>query len=282
MRRSELQSSSQPRARCGLVEGGMLMRGRVNIIVLMLLSATAGGLIVSALPSLWRTAFQQGGLCKYKQIGAALLNYHDTHKSLPAGTVFNAKFPPEQRLSWLVEILPYLEQKELHGRIAQDKAWDAPENEQAVRQVVQTYLCYANPNQPVEGMPPPTHYVGIAGVGLDAADLPLSDRRSGVFGHDRKTRLSDIKDGQSQTMWLVGTASMNGAWAAGGPGTVRSLVPSLRPYIGANRPFGGAHPGLVHVGMADMSMRTYRDTISPQLFEALATIAGGERVWEED
>jgi hypothetical protein len=254
------------------------MGSRANTVVLLLLSATAGGLLVAAVPPLWRSAFRHAKLCNYAQIGMALQNHHDTHKAFPSGTVPNPGLPPERRLSWYVELLPFLEQRELYQRFDRAKGWEDTANEQAIRQVVLVYLCPASPNQPVEGRPAPAHYVGIAGVGLDAAELPVTDPRSGVFGHDRQVCQKDIKDGASNTMWLVGTASQNGPWAAGGPGTVRPLVPSLAPYCGPNRPFGGIHPDVVHVGMADGSVRSLRETIRPAVFEALATIAGGEKI----
>jgi prepilin-type processing-associated H-X9-DG protein len=38
------------------------------------------------------------------------------------------------------------------------------------------------------------------------------------------------------------------------------------------------HPGTAQVVFADGSVRSVRDSIDPKVFEALATIAGGERL----
>lgn len=52
-----------------------------------------------------------------KQIAIGLHNYGDTYPTeqrqtggLPAGTVPSAARPPEERLSWYVEVLPFVEQ----------------------------------------------------------------------------------------------------------------------------------------------------------------------------
>lgn len=90
--------------------------------------------------------------------------------------------------------------------------------------------------------------------------------------------IEDIKDGTSTTMLLAETVSIRGPWTAGGPGTVRGLDPSQQPYIGAKRQFGGAHRGGAMVAFADGSVRFLSGSIDSKVFEALSTIAGGERV----
>ena len=81
-------------------------------------------------------------------------------------------------------------------------------------------------------MPGVTHYVGIAGVGEEAAQLPTDHPRAGIFGYDRKVSHENIKDGLSLTMTVVETATANGPWTAGGRATVRGLDPNDPPYLG--------------------------------------------------
>jgi prepilin-type processing-associated H-X9-DG protein len=123
-----------------------------------------------------------------------------------------------------------------------------------------------------------TSYVGIAGLGPDAAELPPGDRRAGVFGFDRTTRLDAITDGAATTMATAETTESNGPWKAGGLSTVRGLDPMRQPYIGPGRQFGGTHRGGAMVGFADGSVRFIRATVDLRVFEAMSTIAGGEAV----
>jgi prepilin-type processing-associated H-X9-DG protein len=125
-------------------------------------------------------------------------------------------------------------------------------------------------------MPGWTWYVGVAGVGRDAPALPGGHPRAGVFGYDRQTRVADITDGVATTVMLAETSSANGPWTTGGPATVRGLDPGRQPYIGRNRQFGGTHRGGVIVAFADGSVRFLSESIDRKVFEALATIAGGE------
>src|SRR5262245_60935755 len=86
-----------------------------------------------------------------------------------------------------------------------------------------------------------TTYVGMAGLGPDAATLPVKDRRCGLFGYERRIRLADVTDGHNSTVAVVETAADIGPWAAGGRSTLRSIDPDERPYVGEERPFGRVH-----------------------------------------
>jgi hypothetical protein len=118
--------------------------------------------------------------------------------------------------------------------------------------------------------------VGATGLGVDAATLPKSDQRAGVFGYDRRTAQGDITDGAGATIMAIETDVETGPWVAGGPATARGLDPGTQPYVGSERPFGGLHRGGVMAVMADGSVHFVRKSVSPDFFEALFTIAGGD------
>ena len=208
-----------------------------------------------------------------KQIGLALHNYHDVFSHFPAGTHANEDLKVEKRLSWLAEILPFIDQAALHDQIDFEQAWDADENQLGTQSHLQVFL---NPGIAVEtsanfGM---THYVGIAGVGKDAPTLPIGADGVGIFGYNRTTRIRDILDGTSNTMAVSEVSQSHGAWAAGGKPTIRALV--NKPYIGGKDGFGGDTPDGCNVLFADGSVRFISKDIDPEVFESLATMAGGE------
>ncbi len=205
-----------------------------------------------------------------KQIGLALHDYHQTEGSFPPGTISNQELPHSERLSWVVPLLPYLEQDNLYRTIDRGKAWNAKPNAAAVN--LGMYVFTGSYDDPI------SHYVGMAGIGMDAPDLPISDPKAGVFGYDRKTRVSDIKDGTANTIMVVPTDRDIGHWAAGGPSTVRGIDTDHKPYFGRNRQFGGILRGGSYVLFADGSIRWIKDSIDSTTFEALSTIAGGEKI----
>ncbi|MDB5388074.1 MAG: hypothetical protein JWM11_3720, partial [Planctomycetaceae bacterium] len=141
---------------------------------------------------------------------------------------------------------------------------------------------FVNPGQSLTLDPSgyaPTTYVGMAGVGKDAATLEIDDPKAGIFGYDRQTRVTDIKDGMSNTMLVTEVYQDFGPWGRGGRATIRGLT--AKPYINGPDGIGrGKGSGGVHVLMADGSVRFISENIKPEVFEALATMAGGEDVGE--
>lgn len=224
-----------------------------------------------------------------RQIATGLYNYADAHAHLPAGTIANPALPPEQRQSWMVEVLPFVEQDNLYRRIDQQAAWDAAANMAAVQTPLKLLQC---PDWSRESPPEPvyvTPYVGVAGLGADAPSLPAGDRRAGIFGYDRRTTFADVKDGTANTLLILESARDNGPWARGGLATVRGLDPADQSYLGTGRPFGGTHfaentffgrgksTGCCAV-MADGAGRFLREATPAHVLEAAATIAGAEAV----
>jgi prepilin-type processing-associated H-X9-DG protein len=225
-------------------------------------------------------------------IASGLLQYATTYGVFPAGTVANDQLPPERRLSWLVFAWGYMQQ--IFWLLDHSEPWDSGANritrtrdtDGKISTVGTVYLlvCPAASGALRQHTPGWIWYIGIGGVGTDAPTLPVGHPRAGIFGYDRRTSLSGITDGASNTLLLVETGVGNGPWTAGGPATVRGLDPARQPYIGRGRQFGGLHPGGVMVAMADGSVRLLRETIEPKVFEALSTVAGGESLpagWDQ-
>jgi prepilin-type processing-associated H-X9-DG protein len=212
-----------------------------------------------------------------KQIGLAIHNYHDTYNRFPPAAKPNPNLAPEERLSWLYCIVPFVESGPLFRRFDDTKAWDAEENRYCgLIQGFKVYSCPGYPDRPPESKFVPTHYIGIAGVGKNAAELSLEDPNAGVFGYERKVSFKNIKDDLGTTMMVMETAWASGAWTAGGAATVRGLDPEGSPYLGVPGHFGGNHPGRANILFADASVHFLPSSIDPRLLEAMATVAGGE------
>jgi hypothetical protein len=101
----------------------------------------------------------------------------------------------------------------------------------------------------------------------------------------------DIKDGTSTTILVIETNRDVGPWAAGGAPTLRPVDTNDQRYLGVGRAFGGIHvrdqgwfrkSRVVYVGFVDGSVRWLAESLNPQTFEALVTIAGGETIAADD
>jgi hypothetical protein len=180
---------------------------------------------------------------------------------------------PEERLSWMVELLPYLEQNSLYRQFDLEKGYAG--NRPAVQTRVKTFLCPASKDAATTDAV--THYVAMSGIGHDAARQPASAAGNGFMGYDRLTSLAMITDGTSNTIALMETRVGLGPWARGGASTLRGFDPADVPLHGDNRPFGGHSAGMM-AAMADGSVRFLHPLIDATRFAAAITIAGGESV----
>lgn len=209
-----------------------------------------------------------------KQMGLAMHNYHDVYNHFPQGTVENTDLEPEKRLSWGYSILPYAEQAALYQSMDGKAAWDADANSLAVG----TQVPFAvNPSQPGKRENPSAgDYVGIAGIGPDAAMLPNRDPKAGIFGYNRNSSFRDITDGTSNTLMVADASQPSISFFAGGAANIRGF--SQSPYLNGPDGIGSPHNGVVQMLLADGSVRAVAVTIDESVLEALATKAGGETV----
>jgi hypothetical protein len=201
-------------------------------------------------------------------------SYHDSCNQFPQAIVPNASLPPEKCLGLCFRVASYAAgSTNLYVRMDEQKGWEAEENRYLAVMGCPPLRCPGYPDAKPASTLVPTHYVGIAGIGADAATLPLDDPRAGFFGYERKLSRADIRRGASRLLVLVETTRTQGAWTAGGPPTVRGLEEGT-PYLGAGGQFGGTHPKTTYPLFADGSIRPVSDSVAPRAFEAMATIRG--------
>jgi hypothetical protein len=204
---------------------------------------------------------------------------------------------PDQRVSWLYSLLPYLANGEYRNvPLDNEKSWqELPINFQTAMTVIPQFLTPQATDKSYyfihyPGMKTqvfaPTHFVGIAGIGLDAAEYAADDTATaklrGVFGYDRETKPGDIKDGPENTIVAIQVPPDHKApWIAGGGSTVRGVSEDsdcVRPFVCAK------HQGKdgTFAIMADGKVRFIPADIKPEIFRALCTIAGGEKIADLD
>ncbi len=256
------------------------MRRQISWLVLFLILVVVVTVLVPAVAKVRDQANRVSCQGNLKSTGLAVHNYYDTFKYLPPGTMANPTLPPEKRFGWAFIIFPFQESENITTRCDKDKAWDAEENQFAALVRNTRYRC-PSVEWPPDSTYFPTDYLGIAGVGKDAATLPKDDPKAGIFGYDRKITFNDIKDGTYLTVMVVETAWPRGSWTAGGPDTVRGLDPEDSPYMGSEGPFGGNHSGGTNVLFADGSVHFLKTPFDPPTFEALATYNGSEIISKE-
>lgn len=213
------------------------------------------------------------------------------------GAVTKGANSPYYRLSWMTSLLPYLGSDALANRIDYTSSWRDPSNWLAGRTIVPEFL---DPSYPiasrhvaVPGMgvdPAATHVVGIAGVGLDAADYQRNDpatiKKRGIFGYDRSVTLTEIGQGRGAgstiMMMQIPHDGLTGVspWIAGGGSTLRGIPEkkSIDPFVLSTDKNGkpithGGKKGTFAI-MADGSVKFIDATISDDVLKAMATLHG--------
>jgi hypothetical protein len=201
---------------------------------------------------------------------------------------------PKNRISWMAALLPHLGQEALFKKIQFNQSWRDPGNWLAGNTIVPQFLDPMYPDdtrQVAVGDLPldfaATHYVGVAGVGRDAAYYRRDDPRRGVFSYDGSASIREIRDdensrGLSNTIMMIqvphdGITGVS-PWIAGGGGTIqgvpeeRSIDPFVlttdrnKEVITYDKKRG------TFVVMTDGSVRFIDRDISDEVFKAMCTI----------
>jgi hypothetical protein len=238
-------------------------------------SAVAVALLLPAVQQAREAARRSKSTNNLKQIGLSLHNYHDTHNTFPTGTVVESAREPNDRLSWLVSILPFIEQAPLYNQINRKQSWDDQPIDGFDRIPIPIY------NNPSLSPPPGmmlgyTDYCGVAGLGADGPKKKPGDKGAGAFAYDHPRRLQDFTDGLSNSVLVGDVSGDRGHWVQGGKSTIRPFT--AKPYIKGPDGYGGAHTGGATFLLGDGSVRFISENIDANVMEALITIQGGEVV----
>lgn len=250
----------------------MIRRGftLTELVVVIVILVLAIGLLLPATRKVREPAARARCTNNLKQVMIGLHSYADVNGHFPAGCFGASGHELEQRLSWQVALLPYIEEAPLYSTIDPNKGY-SPELATTLKAIA--ILRCPEPNI---GADPVTTYVGMAGLGENAARRREADPANGIMGYDRRCALKDITDGTANTIALAETNHTPGRWAQGGPGTVRAF--DAASGYGPDRPLGSAHAGGFNVAMCDCSVRFVKFTQNPSVFAAAVTVAGGEQI----
>jgi prepilin-type N-terminal cleavage/methylation domain-containing protein len=307
---------------------GRVARGftLVELLVVIAIVAALVGLLLPAVQGARAAARRTSSLNNLKQMGLALHGYHDGRRRLPAGftsTVTNASTSPvtETGPGWnlFAEILPFMEESGLHGRISFSKRIHDPGNpaiNQSARETI--VAAYVDPgdtaprlievkdaSQTVMFKAAVCSYVGCLGTGA-YEEQPFN----GVFHRNSRIRLDDIVDGTSKTIGIGERMSRHtqSSWVGVTPGQTLFYAPESprfdpsdptfnnRPAItatlvhvrssvpslqGSPGGFVGPHAAGTQFLNMDGSCRLINAETSTEVFKALCTRAGGEPITGE-
>jgi len=204
----------------------MSRRRGLTLIELIVVIAIIGVLLALLLPAVQKireTAFQAACRNNLKQLGIALVAYHDARGGFPSGIVAGADDNLELgTYSGFVSLMPFLDEESWSKRWDPKRVWYDPPNAELVEAQVKVLFCPSNRSQgninlqflvPYAGrpLPNPAACDYLLCKGANAAlcrvtQIPPAGR--GVFDVNTRTKLTDIVDGTSHT-FAVGEGAGN-------------------------------------------------------------------------
>jgi hypothetical protein len=311
----------------------------IELLVIVAVIAILVSLLIPAVQSVREAARQADCKNRLRQIGLALHLYEGDHGVFPSGYMYHgasAPSPPPMSSSqpgryrtdappptpqfqdnspgwsWMALILPHMGQAPLHrtidfGMNVADPAaagirgtslamYRCPSDTHAEDQ----FTVLDEVNRPI-GEAAPASYAAVFGsFGLINTD---PDHGNGLFQRNSRNKISDVKDGMSNTVAVSERAALlaRAPWAGvmtGGtvrttPGApVYTSIIELSPAMSLarignrtlNSPFSepydffSGHLGVVYFLFADGHVRNFTPSTDAEVLHSLATINGGELV----
>jgi prepilin-type N-terminal cleavage/methylation domain-containing protein len=290
----------------------------VELLVTIAIIALLVALLLPAVQAARESARRTHCGDNLKQIGLALANYEGTHKVFPPSTTAKLDFgvwSPEpaqyHHHSWMSMILPFIEQGSLYRLIDFEASSLDAANFDAASHVLKFYRCPSFSGHDYSQSPLYTalsdRYAirNYAAMGATTVGK-IYTRPDGFIYPFSSTRMSDLKDGPSNTIFVVETREPDAfVWIDGSTAALTSHAYDdgdaedyANPLSGLNytpffTAFGGqgidclygpssTHPqGVMHL-MGDGSVHFISDSIDRALYDALVTRDGKEVVQPGD
>ncbi len=283
----------------------------IELLVVIAIIAVLIALLLPAVQAAREAARRVQCVNNLMNIGIALQNYESSYELLPPGVVNDTgpiqNIPKGYNASWMLQLLPFLEQGAVARRFDDRVGVYAAENSTARGIVISIFLCPSD-NGSRGG-------AGAIGMNNYAAchndvEAPIDVNNKGVFFLNSHLRSEDISDGTANTFY-VGEKRLADAtlgWASGTRDTLRNtgtplnktvslagFFPSeeedpvgLGPSVPSSAPagksltgvggFGSNHAGGTNFNFGDGSVRFVKNSISATVYRYLGNRADGEMI----
>ncbi len=269
----------------------------VELLVVIAIIGVLVALLLPAVQAAREAARRVSCMNNIMQLNLALHSHEFHYEALPAG-VTNPDGPIRNEpqgihVSWIVKILPYMEQNAVFRKFDQAAgAYDDVNKE--IRAVRIKLLECPSDGTPFTNQINTVARSSYAGSHHDA-ESPIDKDNHGLLFLNSKVKYSQIYDGSSQTI-LIGEALTNAdglGWVSGTRDTLRnmSLIEVPQPYLPAAQTrgeekekvgtlfvggFGSQHPNGAMFGFGDGSTRFLTRNTDPETLRRLGNRADGE------
>ncbi|MGH7201762.1 MAG: DUF1559 domain-containing protein [Planctomycetaceae bacterium] len=268
----------------------------IELLVVISIIALLIALLLPAVQQAREAARRTQCRTNLMQVGIALQNYEMAHRMLPSGCVDPNRpvlsRPQGYHVGWLLQIAPYLDQRNAYNHMDFTAGIHAIENGNVAAASIGVLRC---PSDPGAAGPGRTNFAGCH----HDQEAPIDIDQNGVLFLNSSVRYDQITDGASNTIFMGEKALEQGelTWASGTRATLRntgtpinqllnlpnqryplSSPAAIQPlYVGG---FSSWHEGGAHFCLGDGSVRFMSENIAPKVYEVLGHRADGEIVEE--
>ncbi len=239
----------------------------IELLVVIAIIAVLIALLLPAVQQAREAARRTQCKNNMMQIGLALNNYMMAHEVLPPGTQndtgpIQSKEGAGYHMSWITQILPYLEQQNVYSHIDFSKSVYDPANVPARQQRVSAFLC---PSDASAGVSPTASVTSYYGIHNDF-ETPIDVNQNGVLFLNSSIRYEQITDGSSNTIYVAECRLNTGSdlgWMSGTRSSLRNLVVAIPNNPPATAPSSDdASGGAASVAQAAATFRLHAISLS--------------------
>jgi prepilin-type N-terminal cleavage/methylation domain-containing protein/prepilin-type processing-associated H-X9-DG protein len=274
----------------------------VELLVVIAIIGVLVGLLLPAVQQAREASRRTQCQNNLRQIGVGLLNYEQQHEAFPIGFIGYWTTSPsgeplkQQLISWNVQLLPFIEQRDLWQHYRFDLASFESPNRELGATLIPTFLC---PSTVQEQLFSPatlwrgmafTDYGGMYGVEGPGRDRdqdpnepntnqqPLNDESLGVMLYDEPVSLTQITDGTMHTVVVAELLArrINSTEWANGHNTFAQFQNLKVNDPEGKEEIGSPHPGGALATFCDGHVAFLHDETEQAVLNALLTRSGGE------
>ncbi|MGI9429915.1 MAG: DUF1559 domain-containing protein [Bythopirellula sp.] len=263
----------------------------VELLVVIAIIAVLVGLLLPAVQNARESARRSHCQNNLRQIGVAITTYEAARHAYPVGCI-GCRTQGKQRISWNVQLLNQLEQRDLAAAYQLDRPSHLSPNRELGATELSVFLCPST-------VEPDLHsrnglwrgqafsdyggIYGVEGAGRDEPDLnahqTLAPEWLGMFLFESAVSPAHVTDGLSHTVTVAERITRRistSEWASGRNIFAQEGTTPINTASGLGNDIGSPHPGGALLAFCDGHVEFMGESIEQAILNRLLTKAGDE------